>query len=464
MCNSLRIVKHLSFVLVLTITGCLDSQVVPPDPETETELGESRADVTPQVAQTAYPPGRSEAFFYEVTQAVPGFAGVHREGDRTVISLTDLEEEAAAKSALQPWLNRYLNTRGLAANDVVVRTVAHDYRALTRWFEYASANALVLRGVNSVTVSERGNRVVLGVSDLGATAEVEAVLATGGIPSAAVGFRLAGPARSDEGAAATALTLARESAFHVDTLLGETFDPTPGGVGGLYENASEQLIPCTFGFSAYLDGGQGDLGFVTASHCSATIGGVDGSVTFRQNGDSNPVGIEQIDHSNVCGSDCKWADAAWYEFVTGRDPEFAWVARTQDSLGNLPDARTIDNSRPRFQVSGTVSNPVEGDSVFKIGTVDGWTTGEVQDTCVNFTRDGFLFKCQDIADYDRDDGDSGGPILLPDDTRYIVWVIGIHTAEQTNTGWGIFSAIANMEVDFGDASGNEDLYAGPGVH
>lgn len=367
------------------------------------------------------------------------------------MSVTDPAQYGSVLSALQPWLTPYLRVRGLDDDDVILRAVQYGYVDLTRWFEHASARVLGASGVTSISVSERTNRVILGLSDLGLADQVRTTLSDGGVPFAAMTFRLAGPAQADVGRPG----MSSRSVAALSQTLSATFDPTPGGVGALYEEASGGLVPCTFGFSAYLDGGQGDLGFVTAAHCSDTFGGVDGSVEFRQNGDSNPIGVEQIDHSNVCGGDCKWSDAAWYEFCCGRDPQFALIARTQDSLGNLPASRTIDNVRPRFQVDGTVSNPVEGDSVFKIGTTTGWTTGEVQDTCVNYMRFGHTLKCQDLADYGRQTADSGGPVLLPDgQTPYIVYIMGIHHGVDLTTGEAIFSAIANIEVDFGDFSGN----------
>ena len=409
-------------------------------------------------AENPYPRGRSEWMFFEIAQRVPAFGGVHRRGDVTVISVTDTIERESVHEALRSWISDYARVRGLSDEDLEWRVVAFGYADLTEWRQSIATS--IASGedvsVSFVGVSERENRVVVGLRAQAAEASVRASLASRGIPTEALTFKLAGMAASDAG-----LSFPEPSGSPgtptTDTLLHETFDPTPGGVGAQYE-ADNELIPCSFGFNARKEDYSGDLGFLTASHCSETVGGVDGSVTFRQNGDSNPVGVEAIDPWFSCGWNCKLADAAWYEFESGRDADFALIARTQDSLGNLPDSRKL-GSPSRFQVNGAVSNPVEGDSVFKIGNATGWTTGEVQDTCVNFSRFGFTLECQDLADYGRATGDSGGPVLLPSGASYVVCIIGLHNGVQDATGFGIFSAVANIEGDL-----EFDLYVGPGVH
>lgn len=81
----------------------------------------------------------------------------------------------------------------------------------------------------------------------------------------------------------------------------------------------------------------------------------------------------------------------------------------------------IDHDKPPLEIFGEISNPVQGDSVHKIGQTTGWTYGVVTNTCVTFARDfsdysssygQVILSCQDLADYGRNSGDSGAPVFI----------------------------------------------------
>lgn len=413
-----------------------------------------------------YPPGRDEFAHFEIARHTPWFGGVLLDGDRLIVTVTDETRSSEVVEALAGWIEQLRESRALPDVQVATRWGRYGFGELSVWMERATDFMRGNPNVYFVDLNEDANMIDIGVDDPGSIQMLADLQAVVRAPANAVRLVRGGRAGSDRGVALAAFELDVLAAQSSGTL-GQTFQPIPGGVGGLAALAGGAFAPCTFGFPARFGGVSGPNGFVTAAHCSASFGQVN-TGTFRQFTASNPAGTEQIDHRNVCGSKCKWADAAWYSYVSGRSGDLALVARTQDSLGNLQASRTLHGTLPRFQVEGKLSNPLMNEVVYKMGNDRGWSTGVVTRTCVTNQptdplRVGFTLKCQDYATYVRGAGDSGGPVFRRVASPNVVRIMGIHNGVDTNTGEAIFSAMANIEVDFGSAAGNANLYVGPWI-
>ena len=178
------------------------------------------------------------------------------------------------------------------------------------------------RGAVFVDADEAGNRVHIGVEHAAAASRVRSVLARLGIPAAAADVEIVAPFR------------------RVATLRG-TVRPV---VAGVQINFPGFL--CSLGFNATR---QGVAGFVTASHCTNTQGGVESTPYWQPLQTTKPVQIatETVDPAYKTtlagcpsGRRCRRSDAAFAKYVNGTTNTLG-----EDRHGRAPRARAISRSR-----------------------------------------------------------------------------------------------------------------------
>jgi len=107
-----------------------------------------------------------------------------------------------------------------------------------------------------------------------------------------------------------------------------------------------------------------------------------------------------------------------------------------------------------MRIANTVSFPIGGEMVDKMGQTTGWTYGFVNRTCMTanvsteWTVDGrpIRFQCQDRANYFGDSGDSGSPVFVWYGNT--VHLMGIHWGGSSSHS--MFSALWNIQADLGN--------------
>jgi hypothetical protein len=361
--------------------------------------------------------------FFDLASQVPGFGGMVRDAhEGATIFLVDPTRMHAAETAAHNYAN---GLQRPIKGPIRFVPALFDWRQLFIW-RRSIDELLVHPGVVLTDIDESRNRIVVGIVEETARQIVLRELERRQIPAVAVEFTIAGSSLPD-------------------ALLTDRVRPVAAGLQIERSGAS----PCTFGFI----GLSNSYYFATTSHCTSDTGLADGEVWgvhFYQNRApyaSNFVGTEQIDPPFFTGGYCpagvlcRWSDSALIslgttEFSPGR------IKRTTQ-LGS----KTIAGD---FRIVEERAYPDLGMTVHKVGRSTGWTTGEVQETCVNTDiGDGSaatMFLCQDIANYARMGGDSGAPvfrILSGNDVQ----LIGMHWGVDLKTGQARMSAMVNIEYE-----------------
>src|SRR5690242_10083952 len=254
-----------------------------------------------------------------LARAVPGFGGffLDAQGVPTVY-LTHPGNRAAAALALAPWFQ----DQHRAAAELRVLQGHYTWSDLERWTNQASVEALAVPGAVFADADEAANQVHLGVENATAATRVRAVLARLGIPPAAAVVDVVKPI------------------VQMATLRGAV-RPV---VAGVQINFPGFL--CTLGFNATRSGVRG---FVTASHCTNTQGGVESTPYWQPTQTSRPTQIatETVDPSyrstlSGCpaGKRCRRSDASFAKYING----------TTRTLGSI--AQTSSTSSTNLTISG----------------------------------------------------------------------------------------------------------------
>ena len=262
-----------------------------------------------------------------LARAVPGFGGffVDEQGTPTVY-LTTPGRRAAAEQALAPWLRE----RNRAAAALRVLPARFAWTDLERWSAQASTEVLAVPGAVFVDADEAGNRVHIGVEHAAAANRARSVLARLGIPAAAADVEIVAPFR------------------RVATLRGSV-RPV---VAGVQINFPGFL--CSLGFNATR---QGVAGFVTASHCTSTQGGVQSTPYWQPLQTTKPVQIatETVDPGYKgtiagcpSGRKCRRSDAAFAKYINATKNTLGRIARTAfHELDRSHDRGRLDDHRQR---------------------------------------------------------------------------------------------------------------------
>jgi hypothetical protein len=374
--------RHRSIGLALTataifaLTSCSDDATQPTAPTVPPDLA-----TAPVQQASADDP-------VALARAVPGFGGffLDAQGVPTVY-LTHPGNRAAAALALAPWFQ----DQHRAAAELRVLQGHYTWSDLERWTDQASVEALAVPGAVFADADEAANQVHLGVENATAATRVRAVLARLGIPSAAAVVEVVKPM------------------VQMVTLRGAV-RPV---VAGVQINFPGFL--CTLGFNATRSGVRG---FVTASHCTNTQGGVESTPYWQPTQTSRPTQIatETVDPTykstlSGCpsGRKCRRSDAAFAKYINS----------TTNTLGSI--AKTATTSSSDLTIAGhwlvtsnaTSSSFTVGQTVNKVGRTTGWSQGKVVATCatVNVSGSNITQICQTVVNAKVGAGDSGSDVF-----------------------------------------------------
>ena len=360
-----------------------------------------------------------------LARAVPGFGGffLDQQGTPTVY-LTNPGGRAAAERALAPWFRE--RNRPVAAMRVLPAQFA--WTDLERWFAQASPEVLAVPGVVFTDADEAGNRVRIGVEHAAAASRVRSALARLGIPAAAADVEIVAPFRQ------------------VANLRG----PVRPVVAGVQINFPGFL--CSLGFNATR---QGVSGFVTASHCTTTQGGVESTPYWQPLQTTRPVqiGTETVDPTYKTtlagcpsGRRCRRSDASFARYINA----------TPKTLGRI--ARTATTSSSDLVIAGgwtitsnaTSSSFTVGATVNKVGRTTGWSRGPVVATCatVNVSGSNITQICQTIVAATVGGGDSGSDVFTVTSGTN-VRLSGVLWGGSTDGTTFVFSPFANVTGELG---------------
>lgn len=361
-------------------------------------------------------------------QRANGYAGVHVRSDGQIeVLFTPRSELFGAGGRASDWLGQPTApaqlARALGARHL--RQVEFDAIELLAWKRRARP-LLEFRPVHWIDIDEAANRLVVGIevqAPAHQEAEVRRQLRAAGIPARAIDVVREAPA-------VTYQQVGESLQFQVPPLAG-------GAKLVLFEGETEQSqSKCTITAAVRRDG---KAGYLTASHCSAVMFGLDApGSNYRvksPSGDWVSAGGEVIDPAPRAGG-CPWRIAAVPAVLarwTGAratcrfsDAGFATASAPADvALGQLLHAPRVPVGSPEAPVAdavaelaGTESFALQGARVEKVGMKTGTTQGRVTRTCVdtrvthqNEQTDKVLL-CQWKARLYARKGDSGAPVVV----------------------------------------------------
>jgi hypothetical protein len=376
--------------------------------------------VSTGVQQTPY--ATLDLEYVAIASAESSFGGMFLDSTQTpVVFLTDTTRFAAARQA---GVDASLASRGKSTSHIRVRQAAYNFLQLKRWRDSAS-NAVARAGPTTYGIDKAHNRLHVGVIDSTARQTVEAQLRGLGIPLAAVEIKFERPV-------VPLITHGNENVT-------DSVRPVRGGI--FIEFAANGGFPrCTL---SLLMKQNGNLYFVTASHCSSSQGTVDGTEYYQNyiyNG-NDKLGKEVRDPAYSDGwisyvnewcptgglfqhHYCRVSDAN----VDSIYPEFAGtmmkglIARTQSpGRGLTAGSLLLDLNSPGLFIKGAGGSPMVGDSVWKTGWKTGTTGGVIRAVCYDVSyespdmsdRDLTILCADAVGAWDRP-GDSGSPVYTWD--------------------------------------------------
>ena len=356
-----------------------------------------------------------------LTRQIPGFGGVFIDHGVPTVYLTDLTQRDRAVGLLRA----FGRSRGLG--DVRVLQARFAYGDLDRWFQDISYNAFEQGHVVFVDLDEAANRVLVGVERGSSHANIRGLAARLGVPAEALTVRDADP-------------------IHYAAGLQDQVRPV---VAGLQINFPGFL--CTLGFNAVSNG---QNSFVTASHCTTTQGGVEGT-QYWQSLSSQPnsfIGTEVADpqyfrgkgKNSPCpkGRRCRYSDSARAAYAAGVLFTLGGIAQTSG-----PNNGSLDITG-NFSIGGA-GGEVAGDVANKVGRTTGWTQGVITNTCVDVGVLGtnIVQLCQNLVTAGVGAGDSGSDVFF--DTGSGVNLLGILWGGNGAGTVFVYSPIANIEQELG---------------
>ena len=452
--NWILILLGLSLFLV---AGCDDAPLIPEAPDVEQDPSEAIAE--PRSADPVVQ--RANRHFNQIAAKVPQFGGMYLEEDATrlVVNMTDHGElnTKNVKNTIRGYLSREVPAIGRAASggveglDISLREARYKYTDLQEWRDEITVPVLSMDEVALISTSHQKNRIRIGLEEPTVEEDVRREIEQLNVPIGAIAMEVTGPVRYAADGASSTETLEDKHRPLVGGLriVGhhEEFDwPPPAG-------------PCTYGFNAYWSG---DRHFVTNSHWTGEMWGVDPEIDYYQSSFYDPdgfVGVEAHDPSGSAGCrwwqpwrECRSSDAALIELPSERSWDFGQIARTEHAGGS----KIIDEDLPRFEIvqKHDRDNLFEGLPLSKMGQKTGWTEGTVRETCSDTTPSGTskILQCQVFANYFADGGDSGSPVFheMGAGVGTHVQLAGVHWGSVEGTPDVVFSHLEEIETDLGD--------------
>ena len=357
-----------------------------------------------------------------LTRTLPGFGGLFVDHGVPTVYLTDLKQQGLAERLL----SRFARARGAAGIRVMAGRFA--YRDLDKWFQQVSDEAFSQGGVVFVDLDEASNQVLVAVERGKSHANIRRLAARLGVPAEALTVRDADP-------------------IHNVATLQDQVRPV---VAGLQINFPGFL--CSIGFNAVSNG---QNSFVTASHCTTTQGGVEGT-QYWQSLSSQPnsfIGTEVADpvyvrgkgHGSACPKNrrCRMSDAARAAYADGVPFTLGGIAQTS---GPNNGSLTITGT---FAINGE-GGEIAGDIANKVGRTTGWTQGVITNTCVNTGVSGsnIVQLCQNFVSAGVGGGDSGSDVFAQTGGNG-ARLLGVLWGGNSNGTQFVYSPIANVESELG---------------
>lgn len=296
-------------------------------------------------------------------------------------------------------------------------------------FQRTSPEVMALPGTVFADNDEVEGKLVIGVENVGTIGSVRSALARLGVDESDYAIELTKP-----------------------IVMTETLrDRVRPVVAGLQIHFSRYL--CSIGFNA--DAGT-QRSFVTASHCTATQGGTEGTLYYQPTSstDPTPIATEVSDPVYVkggpgCprGKKCRYSDASRAAYSSTASSTRGSIAKTTGVNTNsltIAGAFTVtsqDNSTTNF-ATNTMMN--------KVGRTTGWTQGPVSRSCVNTSVSGstvYLF-CQTFVTAGVAGGDSGSGVfrITSGDN---VQLVGILWGGASDNSFFVFSPLAQVVQELG---------------
>lgn len=292
-------------------------------------------------------------------------------------------------------------------------------------------------GVVFTDVDEENDRLIVAVQDLRLARRVEEKLERSGIPLDAVAIQQTAP-----------IVLAAALTDNVRPLK-----------GGLQVAFSEGI--CSLGFNAVRDG---VFGYVGASHCTITYGGLDGTPHYQPTVDeldANLIGHEIVDpeffQCAINAKECRYSDSAFDQLEADVEAELGHIARPEGV--NTGSLNIVGSFRITSEASG---NAPVGQLLSKVGRTTGWTRGEVTHSCAHVRvvgRKPKIFLCQDLVAASADAGDSGSPVFQVTNTEtFDVTLKGILWGMKTDGTAYVYSPISNVQNELEDLDTCADTF------
>ncbi len=347
-----------------------------------------------------------DAQFARIADTIPGFGGWYFDstGILQVYVHDSSQAGAAALVARDFFSNRGAYTRPGYRDQIAinVRIGVYDFRELAAWRSQIDPLMASVPGIVFTDIDEAHNRILIGVVDRMSADAVNQRIAELGIPPRAISTEITSPATP-------VLTLQ------------DTKRPIPAG---FQINFYQLGVPknCTLGVNVL----RVQYHFLVASHCTPSMGAVQGTVYSQPTAPGHRVGVEVTDppfftntSDATCpaGRRCRYADAALVKYDDSVSVRFGYIARPVDS-NYVSGPITIDDQNPEFRIVSQTAFPSVGEVLHKIGRTTGWTFGSVDLTCatVNYVGDpgdptDITWLCQDRSYGGVGAGDSGAPVF-----------------------------------------------------
>jgi hypothetical protein len=354
-------------------------------------------------------------------RTVPGFGGFYFDaaGEPTVY-LRDPSRRGAVAAALAP----YFQAERIDPSRLRVLRGDFDYTQLDQWFAKVSPAALAVPGAVFADLDEASNRLRIGVEHAAAQAAVRSVIARLGVSAEAVIVEQTEPIRQ-------AATLR---------------DKVRPVLAGLQINFTQFI--CTLGFNATRSG---QASFITASHCTAKRGGVEGTKYYQPLASTSGsfIGTEVADPSfftgGACpaGRKCRYSDAARAAYASGVSFTLGRIERT--TAVNTGTLTIAGNFSITSEGGGSVGNTAN-----KVGRTTGWSRGSLTNTCVNTNVSGtnITVLCQNWVQARVSAGDSGSPVFISSGTSSVK-LAGILWGGNSSGTTFVYSPIGKIEQELG---------------
>lgn len=336
-------------------------------------------------------------------------------------------------------------------------TVRHNFMALYKGKIKARTELLRTGLAASAYIRDHDGMLVVNAQDEQRLASLKQQVAALGYPDDMVQFGI-DDARPE---------------IRVDVQWAEPLSP----VGGLRINGSTtdaNYYACSIGtnvrFTGTANGITNPQGFLTARHCTPTIGGYDNHVFYQV---GRRIGKEAID-PRVISQDtpgCAGNESGQVSICVRADVAFATyevpsnvgrIARPFESV-NQKEVTVTNGTPDTYAVTAVAPRPGLGSVVTKVGATTGWTKGRVTDDHVDIgltsptgqkyvVLDSVLMGRLNATDtYQLSaGGDSGSVWFIRNASNvndYNVQLAGIHFAGNSNS-ISYFSPVENIRTDY----------------